>query len=164
MTDLVVADAGPLIGLARIESLWLLEKLYRSVVIPPAVRDELQVNAPRPGSRVLLSALQRGRLTIEAPPQSTELELLSEILDPGEAEAILLARERSARLLIDERRGREVARRRGVQVIGTGGVLLAAKRAGAIDRIAPLMDRLTLEGYRVGADLRNKVLELAGEM
>jgi hypothetical protein len=164
LTDLVVADAGPLIGLARIESLWLLEKLYRSVVIPPAVRDELQVNAPRPGSRVLLSALQRGRLTIEAPPQSTELELLSEILDPGEAEAILLARERSARLLIDERRGREVARRRGVQVIGTGGVLLAAKRAGAIDRIAPLMDRLTLEGYRVGADLRNKVLELAGEM
>jgi predicted nucleic acid-binding protein len=58
---------------------------------------------------------------------------LAKLLDRGEAEAIVLAQSRDARLLIDERKGRAVARRRGVGVIGTGGVLLLAKREHVID-------------------------------
>ena len=88
---------------------------------------------------------------------------LTELLDRGEAEAIVLAQSEEAKLLIDERKGRAVARRRGVTVIGTGGVLLLAKRADVIDQIAPILDELASHGYRLSDGLRGELLLLAGE-
>lgn len=88
---------------------------------------------------------------------------LTELLDRGEAEAIVLAQSMNARLLIDERKGRALARSRGVIVIGTGGVLLLAKREHVIDQIAPILDELASHGYRLSDGLRRELLVLAGE-
>ena len=56
-----------------------------------------------------------------------------------------------------------VARRRGVTVIGTDGVLLLAKREDAIDQIAPVLEDLASHGYRLRDGLRRELLVLAGE-
>ncbi len=66
-------------------------------------------------------------------------------------------------LLIDERRGREVARRRGVPVVGLAGALLAAKRSGLLESLEPVLSDLSQQGYRLADGLVAEVLRLAGE-
>ena len=161
--DLIVADAGPLIGLAIAGRVEILGALFEKVLIPQAVLEELQIEASRPGSFALSKAKEEGWLSTEDVPEATDMTQLAELLDRGEAEAIVLAQSRDARLLIDERKGRAVARRRGVGVIGTGGVLLLAKREHVIDQIAPILDELASHGYRLSDELRRELLVLARE-
>ncbi|MGA8259590.1 MAG: DUF3368 domain-containing protein [Arenicellales bacterium] len=80
------------------------------------------------------------------------------IVDRGEAEATLLAAHIACRLrLIDDWRGRSIAKRRGVPVAGVAGILLAAKHHGLIDAVLPGMRELTQERYRLSARLMNEV-------
>ena len=161
--DLIVADTGPLIGLAIAGRLGILSTLFARVLIPRAVLDELQLEASRPGSRALSKAKAEGWFATEDVPDTADVAKLSDLLDRGEAEAIVLAQSKEARLLIDERKGRAVARSRGITVVGTGGVLLMAKRKHVIDRIEPVLDDLASHGYRLRDDLRRELLILAGE-
>jgi len=91
-------------------------------------------------------------------------ELSSEI-DVGEAEAIVLAFEKRADLLlVDERRGRQTAARLGLRVTGLLGVLAEAKHRGLVERVKPLLDDLRLRaGFWIGADLYSEVLTALGE-
>ena len=93
MTAVVVADAGPLIGLARIDRLSVLASLYGSVLVPERVLAELHVDSDRPGARALSAALAQGTIRQQALPEgsATELARLGLLLDAGEASAILLA-------------------------------------------------------------------------
>lgn len=160
----VVADAGPLIGLARVGLLDLLRHLYGKVLIPAQVLEELQIAEDRPGSRALRAAVQEGWLESAALATGDELEPLSLALGPGEAGAILLSGQRPYRfLLLDERRGRTVAKRRGLRVVGTGGVLLAAKQQGLLSRVSQALDQLAKSGYRLAPELQKQILILAGE-
>lgn len=85
-------------------------------------------------------------------------------MDLGEPEAIALAEAMDARfLLIDERKGRMVATRRGLPIAGIGSVLLAAKHHGHIQSIAVELAVLKKAGYRLSDALVRKLLELAGE-
>lgn len=163
MTDLpVVADAGPLIGLARVGLLDLLRQLYQRVLVPVEVFEELQTTDDRPGSRALRAACEAAWLSVA--PETPGAEALSLALGRGEAAAILLAEQGNCRfLLLDERRGRAVAKSRGLRVVGTGGVLLAAKANGLINRVADALEQLAAGGYRLSAELRDRLLELAGE-
>lgn len=166
MDRVVVADAGPLIGLARIDRLSLLDSLYGAVVIPECVRDELCLDSDRPGSRALSAAFAAGTIQVQALALDAgpELARLSLLLDPGESAAIVLAEQIGCRfLLIDERRGREIARRRGISVVGVAGLLLAAKRAGRLDSLAPTLTELSRQGYRLSDALVAEVLRLANE-
>jgi predicted nucleic acid-binding protein len=166
VTAVVVADAGPLIGLARIGRASLLTSLYGSVVIPDPVLAELHLDSDRPGARALSAALAAGAIRPQALPEGSAAELahLCLLLDAGEASAILLAEQTTCRfLLIDERRGRQVARARGVPVVGLAGVLLAAKRSGLLRCVASTLADLAREGYRLSDALVSEVLRLAGE-
>ena len=166
MTAVVVADAGPLIGLARIGRVSVLTSLYGSVVIPDRVLTELHVDSHPPGARALSAALAAGAIRQQALPEGSAAELarLGLLLDAGEASAILLAEQTQCRfLLINERRGRQIARARGVPVVGLAGVLLAAKRSGLLPCVASTLADLSREGYRLSDALVSEVLRLAGE-
>jgi hypothetical protein len=86
-------------------------------------------------------------------------------LDVGEAEAITLAEEIKADIvLIDEMAGRETARISGFTVLGTLGLLLRAKRSGLLPSVAPLLDRLRSElNFFISDELRRTILRQAEE-
>lgn len=163
----IVSDAGPLIALSRIDRLALLSAHYGPVVVPTAVFSELRVDSDRPGARTLSAAFAEG--AIEPRPLAAgsedELARLSWVLDPGEASAILVAEQMQARfLLIDERRGRQVARARGLRVVGVAGVLLVAKRSGLLESVGVALAELSRHQYRLSDALVQEVLRLAGEL
>jgi len=114
------------------------------------------------------SVIDLGRLpwllVATAADQNRVRQLRSE-LDPGEAEAIVLAVERSASLLLmDERRGRRIANSSGLTVTGLLGVVAAAKYAGLIDLAKPVVDELVQTArFWIGADLYAEVLRQLGE-
>lgn len=84
---------------------------------------------------------------------------MANLLDQGEAEAIELAKElRADLLLIDERKGRRLAAEEGVPVIGLLGVVLLAKRRGLIPSARALMEALRTEA---GAYLSDELLDMA---
>jgi predicted nucleic acid-binding protein len=165
VTGIVVSDAGPLIALGRIEKLNLLKQLYQNVLIPPAVHNELRCGADLPGATALQQAVHVGWISIQSVPAGAKtLSQLRLILDAGESEAIALAELVHCRfLLMDERRGRQVAKKRGLTVIGIAGVLLAAKGGGLIETVAPVLNSLSKEGYRLSGSLMAEVLKLANE-
>lgn len=138
---MVVSNTSPIINLACIGQLDLLPALYETLVIPPAVFHETTVALPNaPGAAAVRAAswIQCREIANQSLVASLRLEL-----DPGEAEAIACALEGQASLLlIDERRGRSVAKQLGLSVIGLVGVLLLAKRRGLVAQICPLLEGL----------------------
>ena len=159
-----MADTGPLIALARIGRLDLLQRLYGRVAVPPAVESELAIGSDRPGAKVLEGALDAGWLRVDAILDGLGLQDLLMLLGRGEAEAIALAEQRQARLLIiDDARGRRIARSRGVPVAGVAGVLLVAKGRQEVEAVAPILRTLSDAGYRLAPLLVEKVLAMAGE-
>jgi predicted nucleic acid-binding protein len=85
------------------------------------------------------------------------------LVDPGESEAIVLAYEKGLRIILDDRRAREVAQRLGVPVTGTVGLLIKAKQEGVIAVVRPLVYALDANHFRISDDLRAAALRLAGE-
>jgi uncharacterized protein len=90
--------------------------------------------------------------------------ILSTSLGPGESEAISLALEVGASwVILDDRPARRLAQSLGLTVIGTLGILLAAKRRGLLPAVRPCLDELIRYGFHVSADLCEQILRAAGE-
>ncbi len=128
---IVVADSGPLHYLILLEQTDLLATLYGEAVIPEAVLVELSSPAAPQAVRAWLSEVPSWLAVIAVDP--SRVDLVSDSLDLGEREAIALAGALSADLLLmDERAGRAEARRRGIRVTGTLGVLRVAAERGLV--------------------------------
>jgi hypothetical protein len=129
---LAVSNTSPISNLAIIGRLEFLQRRYDVVHIPPAVADELAALTHPSGSKRIQAALSERWLAVEPLPASVS-EKLPFPLDRGETEAILLACQLKADvLLMDEKRGREAARQSGLVVAGVLGELIHAKFAGWI--------------------------------
>jgi hypothetical protein len=160
----VVADASPLIGLSKVGLLRILRELYGTVVMPPAVHQELEIARRRPGYEALEEAVAEGWLVPHAVETSNEVEHRGQAGGKGEDQALLLAEQLPARfVLMDERAGRAMAARRGVPVVGTGGILLVAKERGLIETVGAVLDQLAAHRFRLSPELRSRLLEMAGE-
>lgn len=157
---MLVSNSTPLIALARIQKLELLPKAYRRVFVPETVFNELTARPERPGAREIAEARWLRVMAIE---DAKAVERLRYWLDPGESEAIILAREQNLPLAIDERRGRNVASSLGLQITGTVGILLAFKELELVKEVAPLLDELLGQGIRLSRRLYDHALSLAEE-
>jgi predicted nucleic acid-binding protein len=159
--QLAVTNTTPIIALALIGELDLLQRLYSQVAIPPAVQQEVLAGGPGAvGSAELQRAAWLRVVRLQDPQRA---EMLSD-LDRGEAEAIALAQELNADLvLIDERMARRHAERLGLKLSGTLGVLLRAKSLGLIPSVSPLVERLLRGGIRLSESVVAEALRLAGE-
>jgi len=155
---IVVSDTSPILNLARIGRFELLASLYKQVIIPTAVYAEL--TATKRGLPAAIDLVSTPWLTVAAPKDHDRVRELCADLDPGEAEAIVLATEFHADLLlVDERRGRRIAAALGLTVTGLLGVLADAKKAGFIERAKPVLDELVLKArFWIGPDLYREVL------
>lgn len=140
MPRVVISDTSPLRYLVPIGQADLLPGLYTEVLIPEAVADELnQPATPEPVRRWIANRPSWLRVVpLTERPASVSLP----DLDPGERDAIILALHVKADLvLMDEREGVEEARRLGLTVIGTLGVLDRAAERGLIE-LAPAIAQL----------------------
>ena len=160
---IVISDASPLIALAAIQKLDLLRALYSELVIPAAVYDE--ITAVRPTAPGANGVREAEWIQVRSVKNRALVEALTLELDAGEAEAIALAVELNADLLLmDERRGRIAATRLGRRVVGVLGMVIEAKAAGILPAVRPVVDALTTDaGFRISQALLEKVLASAGE-
>jgi len=158
---IIVSDTSPIRALNHLGLLDLLPKLFKEILIPPGVLQELQ-SQPRRFSPVMLSGL--GWLRVQAPANQTKVQDLLKELDLGEAEAIALAIELHAEILMDEAEGREIAARLGLSLVGLLGLLLRFKSNRFIPAVMPLIDQLQ-SGLRffISDQVRAEIKRLSGE-
>jgi uncharacterized protein len=150
---IVVADSSPLIALCRIARLELLHDLFGQLAIPNAVWQE--VVAGHPGKAGVTEIAAADWIKQHTVKDRLLVNLLRQDLGAGESEAIVLAREISADvLLMDERRGREAAKRLGITCTGLVGVLLEARRRGVVnDPVSIAQDLRDLAGFWISDEL-----------
>lgn len=158
----VVSDAGPLIALAGCGQLELLVAVFDAIHVPEAVLDETTADRSRPGASDIATFVQAHAQVHPSRDDPVYTTAVSH-LDEGEAQALSLAHALSCGVLMDERRGRQTAIRQGAPLFGVLGVLLQAKRIGKLERIAPALDRMQANGYRVSQALIDAALKRADE-
>ena len=88
---------------------------------------------------------------------------LKKLIDIGEAEAIVLAKELNATLLIDDAKARKYAKLLNIEVIGTLGLLKIAKKSGLVQLVRKVIDDMLTEGYYIEDRLVRKILKDIGE-
>ena len=158
---MIVSDAGPIIIFARIGRLSLLRDVTGSLLIPDAVYDEIVVKkGGMPGAADLAQAAWVQKASVA---NRSIIDGLPSVLHEGEREAIALAKEQGAQLLIDEIRARRIARDEGLEVIGTLRILAEAKRLKLINVVLPIIAQMQSSGYRFDRILIRRFLERIGE-
>ncbi len=154
----VICNTTPIITLLSISKLDLLHQLYRRIIIPRGVFEEIEQGKDKKFYQDLSIVDWIEIKSISLP------NLFTGVLDKGEAEVIMLAKELKADLvIIDEKLARRHAQKEGLKVTGTLGILVKAKRLGLINEVKPLLNDMLDSGIWLNPKLIEEVLALAGE-
>ena len=162
MAAIVIADASPLIALARVGGLSWLQQLFTEVMVTDVVFAEVLTGRYPDTEAPIRQALAAGWLKTVA-IATTEPDLPD--LDEGEASSIRLALSRNgpALLLIDERSGRAVAQELGLSVAGTAAVIGLARQRGLIPSARQVFAALHASDFRIAPAVIQAVLDRCGE-
>lgn len=160
---IVVSDTSPVANLILINKLDILHILFGKIIIPPAVDKEIK--ALKNLNIDLDTYINSSWIALEKPVDTDKVSALMKMIDDGEAEAIVIAKELKADyLLIDERKGTRLAKHEGCSTIGLVGVLIKAKEKEIIGRVMPVLDELeNVEGFWIGKDLKSFIQKLVNE-
>lgn len=151
MDKIIISDTSCLIALDRINNLHILRETFDNVITTKEIEEEF--------GRKLPDWIQIQKVRDEN--KKSELE---RIVDKGEASAIALALEtQNCILIIDEKKGRELARKLKVQIIGTLKAILLAKQKGVIPSVKPLIDQLMKTNFRLDKKVITEILKEAAE-
>lgn len=161
---MAVANSSVFIALSEIGQVeLLLQRFPGGILIPQAVWHEVvEAGRGQPGSTEVESA---SWITVCEVEDKALVSLLSMELDKGEAEAIALCCEQQAEMvLLDEKDARRAARRLGLSVLGTVGLLIWAKRMGLVASLREQLDALQIQGdFWLSQAVREKALYAVGE-
>ncbi|MFN6087744.1 MAG: DUF3368 domain-containing protein [Cyclobacteriaceae bacterium] len=152
MNKVIISDASCLIALDEIGQIEFLKSVFPQIVTTNEVSAEFGKELP---TWISVKTLQNSA-------KRNELEL---VLDAGEASAIALALEnpKQSILIIDEKKGRKIAKQYNLEIIGTLRVLLLAKQNGVIPSVKNLVAELTRKRFRFTNAVVNQILEEANE-
>ena len=156
---MIVSDTGPLAVLFKARLLFILKEVDKEVLVPRAVERELK---RKPEGALIFR--ENPWITATEVENIEFVKALTLVVDGGEAEAIALALHSGARILIDERRGRNAARQLGLEIRGTLGLFVEAKKKGIIENVRECIDELLEAGYYLDAELIEEVLRKADEI
>lgn len=156
----VIVDNTPLVALWTLRRLDLFQLLFDEVLAPAAVYAEFLATERVLRQSALATASWIRPASLADPRRADTFVGIGR----GEAEVLVLAQERHARLVvIDDLRARRYARRLAMPLTGTMGLLVQAKREGYLTEVAPLIHELRMAGIFFSASLVADVLMLAGE-
>lgn len=149
--NIVIADASCFILLDKINEFAFLQKLFTTVATTQDIADEYGKELPN-------------WIEIKQVKDYQYQLLLQLEVDSGEASAIALCMEQSQPLLIaDDGKARKLATKLNLKLIGTFGVIVAAKQAGAIASVKPIIEKIRMTNFRYSEKIFNEILMLAGE-
>jgi uncharacterized protein len=149
--EIIIADSSSIIILHETALLHLLPSLYSRITITKQVEKEIQIAIPE-------------WMKVEEPSNKKLVNDLLRKLDEGEASSIALAVEhKNSLLIIDEKDGRKIAASFNIQIIGTLGILLQAKRKNLISSFKDCLNKIVSKGFRVSPLLIEKFLNESGE-
>jgi predicted nucleic acid-binding protein len=164
MTTLI-CNTGPLIALAKIKKIALLNELgLENVLIPSQVQKELLGKIGEEAD-FIESALDNF-IQVQKPDKTNdEVKKVVSRLDAGEQAVILLgtAITDEVLLLIDDKAGRSIAKQLNFSVVGTAGMLLLFKQYGLVEKVMPLLAKMRQRGYWLSDVLMAQVQQLSGE-
>lgn len=156
-----VADASPIIVLAEIDRVDLLPSLSDELIVPQAVKEEIDRGAEDDAARQWLQS--RGRPYLRA-TGNVASEVSTWDLGMGESAVLGWAHSHAGwEAVIDDRAARRCAAALGIPSRGTLGIILLAKREEHVQRARPLLERAIEAGLHVSEELFQTMLELAGE-
>ena len=157
-----VVDTAPLIFLSKLGHLDLLKTATDEICAAQAVVDEIQ-GKPDEAARIIDLACQSW-LSVRQVRNRQAVEILLADLGLGEAETIVLAKEIAAeRVMMDDLDARRFAHRVGLELIGTLGLLLAARLSGKIPSLRTEIEKLEAAGFRAAPRLIERLLIEANE-
>src|SRR5258708_963821 len=140
--QIVIADASCLITLDNINETNLLPKLYKQIYVTPEVADEVGESLPE-------------WVNQRSSSNHSLIDQLSADLEIGEATSIALALELSdCILIIDEKKGRRIAKQLGIDITGTFGIVMKGIEAGLIHAPNTIVERLERTGFRISDTLK----------
>ena len=142
LNSIVVSDSTTLISLISIERFELLFKFSDTITITPAVYREVTVQ--KSAKRILDKYISISRVTVSEVNNIKKVKELLIRLDLGESESIVLAQEQNLPLIIDEKRGKNIALSFGLETIGLVGILLVYKKRGYLssDEVIAIVEEL----------------------
>jgi len=160
---IIIADAGPIIALSRINQLTLLKQLFGSVTVTKQIKLELLDNNHSKGQSSITDAIGDGWLMVEE-IDFQKWQPINSGIDVGEASAIYLALQvNSALLIIDDQAGRAEARYHKITIIGTAAIIGIAKKQGLIPSAKNMLNLLREAGYYIGDNIVEHVLAEVNE-
>lgn len=155
---MIVSDASPLIVLLKTNKLSILRELFGTVNVPIAVYKEITAKEQEKAIFLKTEWIKPKKIK-----NTNDNKLLEKLVDKGEAEAIILAKELKSSLLVDDAKARKYAILLNVDVIGTLGLLKLAKNRGVIPSVKAVISDMLAEGYYIDDKLVTKILEDVGE-
>lgn len=163
---LVVSDTTPLISLMKIGHLDLIQQLFGEIQIPEAVLHELISNRRFPEESRLIQESAFIKTVVVEDMKAVELLCRSAGLDQGESEAIILSDSNEANLLLmDEAKGRKVAKQMGIQIMGTIGLLMTAYKEKKLNKeeVLKCVDILKHNGRHIDDRLYGQLIQKLAE-
>lgn len=156
-----IADTSVLIAFSAIRGLELLRNAFSEIVVPGAVFQEIVTDGEGwvQAADIQREFVRATWISVKEVLNAGRVEPYRLGLGAGESEVIALALETNLPALIDDRRARDTARREGIKVIGTLGILGQNKRRGHIIAAEPLIRAMQNDGIYFGVRLIRHFLQ-----
>ncbi|CAA6808931.1 MAG: Unknown protein [uncultured Sulfurovum sp.] len=159
LNSIVISDSTTLISLINIERFELLFKFSDTIIITPSVYNEVTVH--KRAKQIVDEYISISRITVKEVQNQKKVKELLIRLDLGESESIVLAEEQKLPLIIDEKRGKNIATSMGLNVIGLIGILLVYKKKTYLsnNEIKEIVEELKTVNFRVTDGLLSLLFE-----